>query len=130
MPLDSRKRVLIVEDNIDAAEMLGLLVDTLGHEVRVTHHADEALTVLEDFEAHIVLSDIGLPGVDGFAFAKRFRAVGSLRARETFLVALTGYGSERDKVRAREAGFDAHLTKPVDVKALERLLQQPREAAS
>lgn len=118
----ARKRVLIVEDNVDAAEMLGELVDSLGHEVRLAHRADEALAMLREYRAHVILSDIGLPDIDGFAFARQVRAA-EAAAPATFLVAVSGYGTERDKSRARDAGFDAHLTKPIDLKALERLLR-------
>jgi len=127
----TRRRVLIVEDNIDAAEMLGLLVDSLGHDVRVAHRVDEAIAVLDEYEPHVVLSDLGLPDIDGFAFAEHVRAGKTARASKTLLVAISGFGSARDKTRARAAGFDAHLTKPLDIHALEDLLRErlPESAA-
>jgi two-component system CheB/CheR fusion protein len=116
-PVSSRKRVLVVEDNRDAAEMLALLLNTFGHDVRLAHHAEEALQVLDDWNAQVILSDIGLPDVDGFALAQRIRARGNPTLRP-LLVAISGYGREIDRARARDAGFDRYLTKPVDGRAL------------
>lgn len=116
-PASPRKRVLVVEDNVDAAEMMGLLLDSFGHDVRLTHHADDALSVLDQWNAQVVLSDIGLPEVDGFTLAQRIRARGNPTFRP-LLVAISGYGRDIDRARAHEAGFDLYLTKPVDSRAL------------
>src|ERR1043165_7859060 len=103
-------RVLIVEDNVDAAEMLGALLASLGHEFRIAHHPDDALALLDEWSAEVVLSDIGLPDVDGLDFARLVRARRASRTN-MFLVALSGYGDAKYRSLAREAGFDAHLTK-------------------
>lgn len=116
------KRVLVVEDNRDAAEMMGLLIDTYGHQVKLAHHAEEALAVLDQWQAQVIFSDIGLPGVDGFEFAERVRARRSTSS--PLLVAVSGYGGDSDRSRARSAGFDAYLTKPVDGRALAEILNR------
>jgi signal transduction histidine kinase len=116
-----RKRVLIVEDNRDAAEMMAMLLDSFGHDVRLAHHADDALSVLDSWNAQVILSDIGLPDVDGFALAERIRARGNPTFRP-LLVAISGYGREADRRRARDAGFDLYLTKPIDSRALADVL--------
>ncbi len=116
----ARRCVLIVEDNLDAAEMLGEVVMTLGHDVRVAHAASDALAILDTWSAHVILSDLGLPDLDGYAFARLVRE----RAFEPspLLVAISGYGNPSDKQRARDAGFDHHVTKPANVSTLARLL--------
>jgi CheY-like chemotaxis protein len=113
------RRVLVVEDNVDSAESMQLLLELSGYHVEIAHDGPSGLDAASRFQPEIVLCDIGLPGgMDGYEVARRLRAVES-RAR---LIALTGYGQEEDQRRAREAGFDLHLTKPVDPVALERLL--------
>ena len=105
-------RVLVVDDNADAAESLTLLLGLEGHEVRTTHDGASALALLENFDAQVVLLDIGLPGADGYAVARSMRERFPGNPRR--LYALTGYGSTEDRSRALEGGFDGHLTKPVD----------------
>src|SRR5581483_3715629 len=105
-------RVLVVEDNPDAAESFAMLLDLEGHDVRVAHHGVQALRLLDDFTPHVAFLDIGLPEMTGYELAKRMRA--DPRLRGVVLVALTGYGGEEDKQQARAAGFDHHLTKPVE----------------
>ena len=114
------RRVLIVDDNSDAASSLAMLLGLRGHETRVAFNEREALACLEGFPAEVVLLDIGLPGTDGYAVAERLRANPGLR--DVRLVALTGYGHVEDQQRARAAGFDDHLVKPVSLVALERTL--------
>jgi signal transduction histidine kinase/CheY-like chemotaxis protein len=116
-----RKRVLIVEDNRDAAEMMALLLGSFGHDVRLAYHAGEALDLLDSWNAQVILSDIGLPDVDGFALAERIRARGNPTFRP-LLVAISGYGRDVDRMRARDAGFDLYLTKPIDSRALAEVL--------
>ena len=113
-------RILVVDDNRDAAESLGLLLETMGHEVRVAHAGEEGLLAMRAFAPMVVLLDIGMPDMDGYEVARRIRSEeGSGRA---VLVAITGWGQDEDRRRAREAGFDHHLTKPVDPAELQKLL--------
>lgn len=115
------RRVLVIEDNLDAAEALSMFLEVIGHEVQVAHNAAEGIAAAERWRPDVVLSDIGLPGdMDGYAVARALRGGGS--AAGVYLVALSGYGQAQDKERALEAGFDTHMTKPVDVNALERML--------
>ncbi|HWI35265.1 MAG TPA: PAS domain S-box protein [Burkholderiales bacterium] len=109
----SPKRILIVDDNVDSAVTLGHLLRSLGHETEIVHDGASALRAAEAFRPQIVLLDIGLPdGMDGYEVARRLRHI---RREEGFrIVAITGWGQEADRQRAREAGFDLHLVKPVD----------------
>ena len=107
-----RRWVLIVEDNADAREGLCLLLTYAGHEVETAEDASSGLEKLRTFQPEIALIDIGLPGVDGYALARMARQTPDSAA--TYLVALTGYGQAEDRQKALSAGFDAHLTKPVD----------------
>lgn len=103
--------ILIVDDNVDAAEGLERLLTLKGHEVMTAHTGQDALERLEHFHAELVLLDLGLPGMDGFEVAVRMRAMPGGSARR--IVALTGWGQAEDKERTRSAGFDDHLTKPI-----------------
>ena len=109
---DLRRRLLIVEDNADARDGLQMLLTLAGHEVETSEDAAGALDKLRVFQPEIALIDIGLPGVDGYALARRVRE--TPEARAIYLVALTGYGQAEDRKMALAAGFDAHMTKPVD----------------
>jgi CheY-like chemotaxis protein len=121
-----RRRVLIVDDNLDAADSLGMLLRVTGHEVQLAHDGPSALTAASSFRPEVVLLDIGLPGMDGYEVARRLRRQeGSEKA---LLVALTGYGQAEDFRRSQEAGFDQHLVKPADPEMLTALfadLPQP-----
>jgi CheY-like chemotaxis protein len=118
---ESLRRCLIIEDNVDAAESLSLLLELIGHQAAVAYDGAEGVEKARGFHPEVVLCDIGLPGrLDGYAVARCFRADPELRS--AFLIALTGYGQEEDRRRALEAGFDTHLTKPADLDALRRLL--------
>ena len=114
------RRVLVVDDNADAANSLTLLLRMMGHEVRTVGDGQAALDVTQSFRPDLVLLDIGLPGMSGYEVARLLRRSPALR--ETWLVALTGWGQEEDRRRAKEYGFDHHLTKPADPADLKRLL--------
>ena len=115
-----RARVLLVEDNPDAAESLMMLLEVLGHHVRVVHDGITALEVALANVPDVMLVDVGLPGIDGYEVARRIRQHPD--SRRVVLVALTGYSREEDRQRALRAGFDYHLVKPVDPNALEGLV--------
>jgi PAS domain S-box-containing protein len=118
-PLRGR-RVLVVDDNQDGADALAMLLTYAGADVRVVYDGPAALTAVPEFHPDSVLLDIGLPGMDGHATCQALRALPG--GTQIAVVALTGFGQEHDKQRARAAGFDAHLTKPVDLDAVSRLL--------
>jgi PAS domain S-box-containing protein len=122
-----QRRVLIVDDNQDAGESLGMLLSMQGCSVKVALDGLEALADLESFEPEVVLLDIGMPGMDGYEVARRMRA--RPLGRAAVLVALTGWGQPEDKRRSAEAGFDDHLTKPVDPGVLSTVLSMQRPAA-
>jgi PAS domain S-box-containing protein len=115
-----RHRILVVEDNADAADSLRVLLEVLGHEVRVAHTGPDGVSAAGDWLPEVVLSDVGLPGFDGWEVARRVRLLPGMEA--ALLVALTGYGSEDDKRRSREAGFHHHLVKPAEPADLQRAL--------
>jgi two-component system CheB/CheR fusion protein len=115
-------RVLVVDDYVDALEMLAMLVQALGHEVRTACDGEEALRVFQADPPDVVLLDLGLPKLDGCEVAKQIRALAS--GKDVLLVAMTGWGQAQDKQRTLEAGFDVHLTKPADPEVLRRLLDE------
>jgi CheY-like chemotaxis protein/two-component sensor histidine kinase len=117
-------RVLIVDDNTDAARTLGMLVETLGqNEVHVANNGSDALRIAEERRPDIVLLDLKMPGMDGYEVARRLRS--ESWGRELTLVAVTGWALDDHKRRSRDAGFDRHLTKPADVAALAAVLSAP-----
>jgi len=120
MPSRSPRRVLVIEDNVDAANTLREALEVGAHEIEVAYDGPEGLLKAHEFNPEVVLCDIGLPGMDGYAVARAFRADEALRA--TYLVALTGYALPQDAARAKEAGFDQHLAKPCSVEELEQVL--------
>ncbi|MGE5550487.1 MAG: ATP-binding protein [Bacteroidota bacterium] len=117
-----RRRVLIIEDNVDVAESLRELIELDEHVVAVAHSGPEGLATARQFRPEVLLCDIGLPGMDGYDVARAFRADAALRS--VFLVALSGYALPEDLRRAREAGFDRHLAKPPTPAELERALME------
>jgi CheY-like chemotaxis protein len=117
--------VLVVDDNVDAAVMLAELLRELGCETETVHDPVAALRVCEALEPELALLDIGLPVMDGYELARQLRARGCTAA----LVAVTGYGQDADRRRSREAGFDAHLVKPVAIDALHGVLRAIRPPA-
>ncbi len=117
-----RRRVLVVDDNEDSAEMLAMLLELAGHEVVTAHSGPAALDLAVGYLPDVVLLDIGLPRMDGLEVARRLRRVPALA--DTLLVALTGYGQDEDRAQSYAAGFDHHLVKPVDIDLLRRVLQE------
>ncbi len=113
---DNGHRILVVDDNLDAADTLARLLDSFGHAVRTAASGPQALALLGDFRPELAVLDIGLPGMDGYELARRLRA--DPRLEGLHMVALTGYGHEVDRARALAAGFDEHLVKPVPVDQL------------
>jgi CheY-like chemotaxis protein/two-component sensor histidine kinase len=115
----AHRRVLVVDDNHDAAESLAGLVTVLGHDAEIAYDGPSALATAMAHRPDVVLCDLGLPGMDGYEIARRLRAV---RGTEVRLVAVSGYAQPEDVARATEAGYDAHVAKPPDPRRIERLL--------
>jgi CheY-like chemotaxis protein len=120
------RRVLVVDDNVDAAETLAEALLAMGHEVEIAHDGPEALAIQQRFQADIGVLDIGLPLMDGYELAARMREIAGQTLR---LIALTGYGQDRDRERTTQAGFDAHLVKPVEFDQLSDLISDLPVAA-
>jgi PAS domain S-box-containing protein len=116
-PAPSRNRVLVVDDNVDAGQSLAEILRELGFEVQLAHDGPAALEVVAGFRPDICLLDLGLPVMDGYELARRLRASGDL-PEGARIIAITGYGLDADRRRSAEAGFTAHLTKPVNLDAL------------
>lgn len=118
--IEGSRRVLVVDDNVAAAEMLSTLLELSGHDVRTAHSGADALDLLEGFRPELALLDLGMPGMNGYDTAKQLR----LRAGDDImLVAVTGWGHDDDRKRSKEAGFDAHLVKPLRLPDLQQLLK-------
>jgi CheY-like chemotaxis protein len=120
------RRVLVVDDNRDAADSLGMLLQFLGAEVKVVHDGRAALEAMKTFRPAVVLLDLGMPDMNGLEVARRMRE--DPEARAVTIVALTGWGQREDRRRTQEAGFDYHLVKPADVGVLQSILSQPSHA--
>jgi CheY-like chemotaxis protein len=118
-----KRKILVVDDNVDAADSLAILLGLEGHEVRVANDGPAALKIAQAEPPHMVLLDLGMPGMDGYQVARRLRRLPGFH--DVLLVALTGWGQEEDQRRSREAGFDLHLVKPVEPDALKQLLAHP-----
>lgn len=116
----SPRRVLVVDDNRDAADTLGRLLNIVGVEARAVYTGAEALQVLETYRPAVLLVDIGMPDMDGYELARRVRQ--SPKYHDMTLIALTGWGQEEDRRRSQAAGFNFHLTKPADFNTLQALL--------
>jgi CheY-like chemotaxis protein len=113
-------RLLVVDDNKDSADSFGMLLRLQGHEVRVAHDGPTALELVKGFRPEMVFLDLGMPGMDGYEVARRLRQQPGLE--NVWLTALTGWGQQEDRRRTAAAGFDQHLVKPVEPKALDELL--------
>jgi CheY-like chemotaxis protein len=122
-PARRRSRVLLIEDNKDAATSLQLLLEIRGHEVVVADSGPEGVSVASAWRPDVVLSDIGLPGLDGWQVAEQLRQNPAVSG--TRLIAITGYASDEARERSKEAGYEAHLTKPVDPEDLLMMLERP-----
>ncbi|HEY4373685.1 MAG TPA: response regulator [Burkholderiales bacterium] len=114
--------VLVVDDNQDAAESLGVLLEVMGHEVHIAYDGEQALEMAATLEPDVVLMDINLPKLNGYDAAQQMRALDSMRGAT--LVALTGWGQGEHRQRSLNAGFDHHLVKPVGLEDLEALLER------
>ena len=117
----SAHRILVVDDNVDAAESLKLLLECWGESVEIAHDGATALSIAEQQRPAIVLLDLGLPGMDGYQIAERLRQ--QANGTPPRLIAVTGYGRDEDRERTRAAGFDRHLLKPLDLERLRKLLE-------
>lgn len=119
-PVATPLRVLIVDDNVDAAESMEMLLKVTGHDVRMVHDGQAALETALDYRPSVMVCDIGLPGLNGYEVAKRIRQDPILN--HIVLVALTGYGQELDRETSLQAGFDHHMVKPAGFAQLQQIL--------
>jgi CheY-like chemotaxis protein len=118
------RRVLVADDNVDSAETLAMLLQSLGNEVRTVHDGLKAVEESEAFRPDVALLDIGMPGLDGYEAARLIRA--RPWGAGVLLIALTGWGEDDDIRRSREAGFDRHLLKPIDIAHLREAIDSAR----
>ena len=121
--MSASRRVLVVDDNADAADSLAMLLQVRGDDVRVAYDGEQALFAEQELKPDVLLLDIGMPKLSGYDVARRVR---DARGGEVFIVAITGWGQEEDRQRAREAGFDHHFTKPVDYAKLLDLIDRAK----
>jgi CheY-like chemotaxis protein len=116
----SARRILVVDDNRDSAESMAVLLRLQGHETETAFHGNDVLPTARRFQPHLILLDIGLPGMDGYEVARLIRAdadIGKVR-----LAAMSGYGRDEDRARSADVGFDHHFIKPVDLAAVEKVI--------
>ena len=125
--LDGGKRVLVVDDNLDAAETIAVFLRMEGHEVKSVNDGADAIASSQVFAPHVVILDIGLPGMNGYQVARELRKLDE--TREAFFVALTGYGQKEDMAQAREAGFHRHFVKPTDPRSIQTAIAEHFRAA-
>ncbi|MEO8629323.1 MAG: response regulator [Betaproteobacteria bacterium] len=121
---DGGRRVLVVDDNADAAESIGTLLEIFGHSVQIAGDGEGALKRAREFQPEAIVLDIGLPGIDGYEVARRLRERPEMQ--NTIMLAVSGYGRPDDVKRALDAGFDHHLVKPADPDAIHHLLMSSR----
>lgn len=114
------KTVCIIDDNVDGAASLGMYLEMLGHQVRIFHSGPEALESLRGSLPQVIFLDIGLPGMNGYEVAKTIRSLP--HGKEPLVAAVTGWGTDEDKRKSAAAGCDIHLTKPIDLAEVERLV--------
>jgi CheY-like chemotaxis protein len=122
-PAAAGRRVLVVDDNVDAAESLGLLLAVGGHQIKVVHSGRAAIDAAQAFRPELVLLDIGLPDLSGYEVAAALRRGDAATAMR--IVALTGWGNVEAREKSAASGFDLHLTKPVEIGMLQELLVMP-----
>jgi DNA-binding response OmpR family regulator len=113
-------RILVVDDNRDAADSMAMMLEATGHTVLPVYDGRDAYTAFAEFEPDVAILDIGLPHVSGYELAARFRE----NSQRCVLIAISGWGTERDKEQAHRWGFDAHLTKPADPHAVMVLIEE------
>jgi len=123
-PEAKRERLLIVDDNADAADALRMNLEQAGYTVRVAHSGTDAMTAFRELQPEVVVLDLGLPDLSGVDVARAIR--GRREGRDVVLIALTGWGRDEDRARTAEAGFDEHLTKPVDALVLLQVIAMHR----
>ncbi len=121
-PNRTGRRVLVVEDNLDAAEAMAMLLHEFGYQTAIVNDGHEAVAAAQLFRPDIILLDIGLPGIDGYELARRFRSIPETSGAK--MIAVTGYGQAADRARTKASGFDMHLVKPVDPAKLSRVLAE------
>jgi CheY-like chemotaxis protein len=117
-------RIFVVDDNVDAAQLMENLLTLAGHEIAIAHSAEECLSEITRFAPNACILDIGLPGMDGYELARRLRSDSATRS--LYLIALTGYGQHADRQKALDAGFDDHMTKPANFAVLEEAIARVR----
>jgi CheY-like chemotaxis protein len=122
LPKEGPRRVLVIDDNVDGANTLSEALTLLGHDARAAYTGNEGIELAHTFHPDVLICDIGLPDIDGYAVARAFRADEELRS--CFLVALSGYAQAQDVERMNEAGFDRNLAKPASIQRFAELLAQ------
>jgi len=123
-----RKRVLVVDDNRDAADTLAMMIEMLGHDVRRLYDPHAVIADVTAFRPQVVFLDVGMPGLSGYELAPKLRALPGFD--DLAIVAVTGWGQPEDRRRTREAGFDEHLVKPPPLEAIQRLCGEPVRPSS
>jgi PAS domain S-box-containing protein len=126
-PPSTRRRILVADDNVDAVASMAMLLELMGNEVIVAHDGQQACEIAAQFQPAVVILDIGMPRLNGYAACRQMRS--QAWSADTTIIALTGWGQQEDKRRSEEAGFDHHLVKPVDPSVLEKLLGDLRGVA-
>ena len=121
MQQNAPRRIVVADDNEDSAQSFAMLLSFTGHEVRIAHDGEQALDTMRNFRPDVAFLDIGMPLLSGYEVAEAVRA--EPWGREMKLIAVTGWGQPDDKQRARTAGFDQHLVKPIDPSDVDRLLE-------
>ncbi len=125
-PVNREFRILLIDDNIDANESIASLLRLMEYDVRTANNAESGLVTAEEFEPHLILSDIGMPGMDGYALAPALRTAAA--QRKVVIAAATSHGLATDRARARAAGFDYHLVKPLEADVLLEFVAQQVKA--